>query len=104
MLKSGEIVSDGAGGLTGSLDVDPLLGGTVDVMPRSSAFDHTENAGPVARNLSVSETYAPAATGRFVVSYDSLPWQAVYLVSPNKGYVIDISGTSWQPLEELNHQ
>jgi len=102
--KSGEIESNGSGGLTGSLDVDPLLGGTVDGMPRRSILDFADNAGPVAMDQAVSEAYTATATGRFVVNYDSLPWESIYLVSPNKGYAIDISGAPWQPLEELNHQ
>ena len=102
--KSGEIQSNGAGVLTGSLDVDPLLGGTVDAEPHNNVVDFAESSGPVALYQTVSESYAATATGRFVVTLNSLPWESVYLVSPNKGYVIDISGSPWQPLEELNHQ
>jgi len=52
----------------------------------------------------VSESYTAAATGRFLVTYNSQPWESLYFVSPNKAYAIDISGAPWQPLEELNHQ
>ena len=71
---------------------------------RRSILDFADNAGPVAMDQAVSEAYTATATGRFVVNYDSLPWESIYLVSPNKGYAIDISGAPWQPLEELNHQ
>jgi hypothetical protein len=103
--KSGEILSDGAGDITGTFDVDPLLVGTVDLAPRRVAKDDaTEPLGPVAMYQTVGETYTATGSGRFLVTNGSLPWEALYFVSPNKAYAIDIGGAPWQPLEEINHQ
>ena len=102
--KSGEVESDGAGHLTESLDVDPLLIGTVDALPQFGASEGADSASPISMDQTISETYATGVTGRFLVTYDSQHWESLYFVSPNKAYAIDISGAPWQPLEELNHQ
>jgi hypothetical protein len=102
--KSGEIVSSGADTLTGTFDVDPILNGGVDWAPEQIEVADPGTDGPIALYQTVGETYAPAATGRFLVRNKSLLWEALYFVSPTKAYAIDISGAPWQPLEEINHQ
>ena len=102
--RSGEVAASGTGILTGTLDVDPLLGGTVDFDPSATADDESNMLTPMSTYQTIAETYTAAATGRFLVRKGSQSWQALYLVSPSKAYAIDISGNPWQPLDEFNRQ
>jgi hypothetical protein len=60
--------------------------------------------GNVTVKEAYNETYTAAASGRFVLKNGSQPWAALYMVSPTKGYTIDISGKEWEPLQVFNHQ
>jgi len=60
--------------------------------------------GNVTVGEAYNETYTAAASGRFVLKNGSQPWAALYMVSPTKGYTIDISGKEWEPLQVFNHQ
>jgi hypothetical protein len=104
--SSGEVASNGTGGLSGTLDVAPFLNGCVDCAsaPRAAGTAVPSKVGVHAMDVGVTETYTSATNGRFVVSNGGVPMQALYLVSPSKAYAIDISGAIWQPLEEFNHQ
>jgi len=61
-----------------------------------------------AGNVQVGQTQTlnstAATTGRFVLSNGSNPTAALYLVTPNKGYAVNIDGSAWQPILEINHQ
>jgi hypothetical protein len=61
---------------------------------------------PSPRDESLSESYATSSLpGRFIIMNGTVTVQALYLVSPDKAYAVDIlSGDGWQPLEVFNHQ
>jgi len=102
--KSGEVTADGAGNMTGGFDVDPLLIGGVDAIPVRELADDPDNFTVKPMDQAVTETYNSATTGRFVINNNSGAFESLFLVSPSKAYALDISGASWQPIEELNHQ
>jgi hypothetical protein len=99
--NSGEVASNGEGSLSGNLDVSALVGG-VDVEPRAPRLESIRRPAPMV--VSVDDTYSASSGGRYIVSSGGNPVEALYLVSPDKAYAIDISGSIWQPLEEFNHQ
>lgn len=82
--QSGEIASNGAGGITGTFDQN--------------------QAGQIAVDQTGSATYTATTTGRFVQLDGFNPKSALYFVSPNKAYAVNINGSTWSPLEEINHQ
>jgi hypothetical protein len=102
--RSGEIVSNGTAGLTGTVDVDPILNGVVDTAPEQPGLDDPLRSGPIDLYQITGESYTASASGRFVVTKGSQLSEVLYFVSSSRAYAIDISGAPWQPLEELNHQ
>jgi len=81
---TGEITANGAG----------ILSGTVD----------ENTGGDVAVDQAIGAPYTAAANGRFLLVNGSTPVRAIYLVSPTKAYMIDISTTANRTLFQLNHQ
>jgi hypothetical protein len=103
-VDSGEVLSNGAGLLSGNLDVAPVLGGVVDAAPLRPGVPGPDLRRPIPLDVGVDETYTPVSTGRFIVDNGTVPSKVLYIVSPDKAYAIDISGAAWLPLEEFNHQ
>jgi hypothetical protein len=104
-VDSGEIVASGTGGLSGNLDVAPLLGGTVESVPVRTKTADDDLRQPKPRDTDVvNETYTSSSSGRFLVTGESGVLKALYLVSTEKAYEIDVSGAAWLPIEEMNHQ
>ncbi len=68
----------------------------------STTTDNNRN-GAIAVSETGSGTLAAEANGRFLLtpSNQTAAQQAVYLVSPNKAYVLDISGSDGAPLEVM---
>lgn len=104
--SSGEINASGSGVLTGSIDVAGTIGGCVDCAAASEFGAAPDWTRPMPRDLSLRETYATSSVaGRLVVENAGQTVQALYLVSPDKAYAVDIlSGDAWQTLEVFNHQ
>ncbi len=96
---SGEFVANGAGILTGNQDVAPILGGVVDSAPRIPRPASRFSRRPAPLDVGIGESYTAAASGRFLIFDGSSAVEALYLVSPEKAYAIDISGAIWQPIE-----
>jgi len=104
--SSGEVNADGSGSLTGNIDTAPGLGGCVDCTVRRGAGAKPNWSRPLPNVVVLDESYATSSVaGRFVIKDGSKTVQALYLVSPDKGYTVDIgNGDSWQTLEVFNHQ
>jgi len=81
---TGELSANGAGALTDTVDQN--------------------QAGDVQVGLTQALTYTAAATGRFVLSSGSNPTAVQYFVTPRKAYRINIDGSTWEPLLEINQQ
>jgi hypothetical protein len=99
---SGEVTSNGNGNLDGDLDFAPLATGIVDTAPRRNAAPDLRR--PVAMDVGVAETYNAGTNGRVLVMNGGEPYEALYIVSADHAYAINISGDPWQPIEEFNHQ
>jgi hypothetical protein len=104
--SSGEVDANGAGLLTGGLDIAGPITGCLDCAAERGSGAEPLWSRPRPRDISLSETYATSAVaGRFVVMNGTQTIQALYLVSPDKAYAVDIlNGDNWQPLEVFNHQ
>lgn len=100
-VDSGEVASNGSGSLSGNLDVAPLLTGTVDSAPHTPRPNFNR---PKPMDVGVSDTYTAAGDGRFVLKQGGTTVRALYIVSADKAYSIDIKDAVWLPIEEFNHQ
>lgn len=83
---TGEIVSNGDGGLTGTVD--------------------TNLAGDVTVKSPEDGKYAGETNGRFLLTFGTAtsPIDALYVVSPTQFYLINIDGGVWNPLVRNTHQ
>jgi hypothetical protein len=82
--QSGVLSSSGGGSITGTADEN--------------------QEGNVKVDKSVTGTYTASTTGRFIIMNGSTPGDAMYLVSPGKAYTINISGSTWEAIMEIDHQ
>jgi len=103
-VYSGEVASNGAGTLTGNLDVAPILTGVVDSAPRMRSGEGGDARRPRPMDEGIDETYSGGTSGRYVVMNGLNPVEALYVVSAGKAYAIDLSGAQWLPIEEFDHQ